>query len=265
VIGQLGQSMDGFIASRTGDSRHVTGHDDREHLHRLRALADAVVVGAGTVSADDCQLTVRAVTGPNPVRVVIDPQARIPLGSQVLTDAATPTIWMIGHNAAAPSALPDHVRLHRLHMADDFAPGRILKSLAEFGLRRVLVEGGGITVSRFLRAGALDRLFITTAPILIGDGVPGIRFDGTDALSGALAAPSRRFVFGDDVCTEFDFAAAWPSSVHGELATTASPTAGGEDTAEEPVLGNTATFAGAAAPIGQLPGDDRRTRNIANQ
>jgi 3,4-dihydroxy 2-butanone 4-phosphate synthase/GTP cyclohydrolase II len=222
VIGQLGQSADGFIASRTGDSRNVTGEGDREHLHRLRALVDAVVVGAGTVSADDCQLTVRAVPGTNPVRVVVDPHARIPLNSCLLTDGAAPTIWLVGRDAAIPSGVGTHVRPYRLHTADDFALDEILESLTALGLRRVLVEGGGRTVSRFLHAGALDRLFLTTAPILIGDGIPGIRFDGTDALSGASTGRVRRFIFGADVCTEFDFATADGSAMRSR------PTAVGE-------------------------------------
>ena len=78
----------------------------------------------------------------------------------------------------------------------------ILDALAERGLRRVLVEGGGRLVSSFLAAGALDRLFVTCAPVLIGDGVPGLRFSGTDVLADAIRPPSRRLVLGDDVCTE---------------------------------------------------------------
>ena len=79
AFAQLGQSLDGFIATRTGDADYVTGEEDRCHLHRLRALADAVVVGAGTAVADDPQLTVRACAGANPVRVVLDPRGRVPL------------------------------------------------------------------------------------------------------------------------------------------------------------------------------------------
>lgn len=206
VIGQLGQSLDGFIASRTGDARFVTGSEDREHLHRLRALVDAVVIGASTVTADDCLLTVRAVEGPNPLRVVLDPHARIPATSLVLTDGAAPTLWLVGTEATVPTDLADNVSARRLAAAD-FAPERLLDMLADLGRPRVLVEGGGHTVSRFLEAGALDRLYLTCAPILVGDGVPGIRFTGSDALSDALSAPVRRFEFGRDVCTEFDFSA----------------------------------------------------------
>ena len=88
VLAQLGQSLDGFIASRTGHAEFVTGPEDREHLHRLRALVDAVVVGVGTVAADDCRLTVRAVPGPHPTRVVLDPSARAPLTSAGATPCA---------------------------------------------------------------------------------------------------------------------------------------------------------------------------------
>lgn len=207
VVAQLGQSMDGFIASRTGDACFVTGEEDREHLHRLRALVDAVVVGAGTVTADDCQLTVRSVTGAHPVRVVLDPTARIPLGSLLLTDPVAPTLWLVGPDAQVPERVADHVEVHRLHTLDDFAPRRVLALLRDQGLCRVLVEGGGVTVSKFLHDGVLDRLMITTAPKLVGDGVPGIRFEGSDRLAGALTAPVRRFVLGEDVCSEFHFAA----------------------------------------------------------
>ena len=208
VNGQLGQSLDGFIASRTGDARFVTGEADREHLHRMRALVDAVIVGAGTVQADDCRLTVRAVPGSDPVRVILDPRARIPRDSQVLTDAGAPTLWLVGAGAETPDGLAPHVSVHRLGDERGFEPAALLEFLAGLGLGRVLVEGGGLTVSRFLRAGCLDRLFLTSAPLLVGDGVAGIRFSGADALSGALSAPIRRFVLGEDVCTEFDFTAA---------------------------------------------------------
>lgn len=211
VLAQLGQSADGFIAARTGDSNFVTGPADREHLQRLRALVDAVVVGVGTVGSDDCRLTVRDVEGPNPVRVVLDPAARAPVGSVVFTDGAAPTMWFIGPDAEAPKGMPDQVEIVRLPVKTTasgirFDPAVVLIALAERGLGRVLVEGGGRIVSAFLSAGVLDRLFLTTAPVLIGDGVPGLRFSGSDKLSDALRAPARRFLFGADTCMEFDLA-----------------------------------------------------------
>jgi diaminohydroxyphosphoribosylaminopyrimidine deaminase / 5-amino-6-(5-phosphoribosylamino)uracil reductase len=210
VLAQLGQSLDGFIASRTGDACFVTGPADRTHLHCLRSLVDAVVVGVGTVAADDCRLTVRAVPGPNPVRVVLDPHARAPRDAHVLVVGDAPTLWVVADEGPEPPAPAPHVEVLRLRRRDHdqtFAPAAVLAALTARGLGRVLVEGGGVTVSRFLQAGVLDRLLVTTAPLLVGDGVPGLRFQGRDRLADALRVPSRRFVLGDDVCVELDLAA----------------------------------------------------------
>ncbi|HLS24558.1 MAG TPA: GTP cyclohydrolase II [Beutenbergiaceae bacterium] len=207
VVGQLGQSLDGFIASRTGDAEFVTGAEDREHLHRLRALVDAVLVGVGTVTADDCRLTVRAVPGRNPVRVVLDPRGRAPRGAQVFIDGAAPTLWLVGPSARVPDSVASHVQVVRLEDDGHADPAKILSLLREHGLGRILVEGGGRVVSSFLHARVLDRLFLSTAPVLIGDGVPGVRFDGADALADAVRAPIRRFMLGQDVCTEVDLRA----------------------------------------------------------
>jgi len=213
VVAQLGQSLDGFIAARTGDACFVTGEADRTHLHRLRALVDAVIVGVGTVVADDCQLTVRAVSGPNPVRVVLDPEGRAPRDAHVLTTADAPTWWVVAEDRPAPTKPAAHVEVVQLARSHgSFAPGQIVAALRARGLGRVLVEGGGITVSRFLSAGALDRLFVTTAPLLVGDGVPGLCFDGEDRLADAVRAPSRRFLLDDDVCVELDLSRAKPGA-----------------------------------------------------
>src|SRR6201991_2834844 len=80
VVGQLGQSLDGRIATETGHSHYINGPAGLAHLHRLRALVDAVVVGIGTALADNPQLTVRRVSGPHPARVVIDTRGRLPAG-----------------------------------------------------------------------------------------------------------------------------------------------------------------------------------------
>ncbi|MGW8950318.1 RibD family protein [Streptomyces sp. NPDC055709] len=209
TFAQLGQSLDGFIATRKGDADYVTGAEDREHLHRLRALADAVVVGAGTAVADDPRLTVRACTGPNPVRVVLDPHGRVPLRRQVFTDGAAPTLWVVGADSERGQAGPDAERMPGVDVLTlpdraAFAPGRLVHELARRGLGRVLVEGGGVTVSRFLHEGALDRLYVTVAPVLIGDGVPGLGFPGPELMRDALRPPTRRAFLGEDTLFEFD-------------------------------------------------------------
>ncbi|MFG2757847.1 RibD family protein [Streptomyces wuyuanensis] len=210
TFAQLGQSLDGFIATRKGDADYVTGPEDREHLHRLRALSDAVVVGAGTAVADDPRLTVRACPGPHPVRVVLDPHGRVPAARQVFTDGAAPTLWVVGAGSGHGQA--DHadgsgVDVLVLPDTAAFAPRRLVHELARRGLGRVLVEGGGVTVSRFLHEGALDRLYVTVAPVLIGDGVPGLAFPGPDVMRDALRPPVRRAFLGEDTLFELDLRA----------------------------------------------------------
>jgi GTP cyclohydrolase II len=218
TIAQLAQSVDGFIASRTGDANYVSGAEDREHLHRLRALVDAVVVGAQTVTADDPQLTTRTVPGPSPVRVIIDPHGRVPPNSRVLNDGRVETLWCVATGSEAPRKLAAHVELVTLKLeAGRFPPQALLDMLRARGLGRVLIEGGGRTVSDFLAAGVLNRLYLTTAPILVGDGIPGVRFAGADLLADAITASVQRFSLGADICTVFDFAAApEPSSGQGQ-------------------------------------------------
>lgn len=209
TFAQLGQSLDGFIASRTGDADYVTGEEDREHLHRLRALADAVLVGAGTAVSDDPQLTVRACTGDSPVRVVLDPHGRVSPRSRVFSDGAAPTLWVVGADSqqhGGPMTNNKVAGVDVLILPDSaaFAPRRLVHELARRGLGRVLVEGGGVTVSRFLHARVLHRLYVTVAPLLIGDGVPGIGFAGPDLLRDALRPPTRCAALGEDTLFELD-------------------------------------------------------------
>jgi GTP cyclohydrolase II len=218
TIAQLAQSVDGFIASRTGDANYVSGAEDREHLHRLRALVDAVVVGAQTITADDPQLTTRTVPGPSPVRVIIDPHGRVPRDARVLNDGRAKTLWCVAPGTAPPPQLAAHVQIVTIELeAGRFPPQTLLDMLRAHRLGRVLIEGGGRTVSDFLAAGVLDRLYLTTAPILVGDGIPGVRFAGADLLADAITASIQRFSLGADICTVFDFAAARePSSGQGQ-------------------------------------------------
>jgi 3,4-dihydroxy 2-butanone 4-phosphate synthase / GTP cyclohydrolase II len=149
------------------------------------------------------------VPGPSPARVIIDPAARIPRDARVLTDGSAKTLWCVAATVDSQAGLASHVEVVSLAAANGwFEPQAVLDKLRERGLGRVLVEGGGRTVSDFLAAGVLDRLYLTTAPILVGDGIPGVRFAGADLIGDALTASVRRFSLGPDICTVFDFAAA---------------------------------------------------------
>src|SRR5262245_3629424 len=152
TLAHLGQSLDGYIATASGDSYYVTGPDNVRHLHRLRALSSAVVVGAGTIARDDPRLTVRHVAGPNPVRVVLDPSARLDVARRVFTDGAAPTI--VVHAAGLDAPAPGNAEILRVPVdGGGLNLGVLLERLRERGHACVFVEGGGSTVSRFIEAG----------------------------------------------------------------------------------------------------------------
>lgn len=201
TVGHLGQSLDGFIATHSGESQFVTGGENILHLHRMRALCDAVVVGAGTVAADDPQLTTRHVAGPSPVRVVLDPTRRLADHYRVFNDDSADTLYVCGKSFAGESET--HVGRATLVAVDENASGidvgEVLRLLHARGCHRVFVEGGGVTVSMFLEANLLDRLQIAIAPLLIGDGRPAIRLPPRTTLSDCHRPRYRVFRMGADV------------------------------------------------------------------
>ena len=206
VIGQCGQSIDARIATPTGHSHYINGEAGLTHLHRLRALVDAVVIGVGTAIADDPQLTVRRVDGESPARIVIDPKGRLPASARLLTRDGVRRLVITA--ADATPALPDDVEIVPLATADgELAPATILTALAARGFRRLLIEGGANTVSRFLAARCLDRLHILVAPIILGSGQSSLNLPPIARVEEATRASMRAHVLGPDVLLDCDLSA----------------------------------------------------------
>ena len=205
VLAHLGQSLDGRIATRTGDSHYVNGPENIDHLHRMRALADAVVVGAGTVRNDDARLTTRRVPGPSPARVVIDPRRSLDGTQRMFAADGAPVIVVCA--ADAPMAdVPEHVEVIGLPAdGGHLAPQAVVAALAARGLHRVFVEGGGATVSRFLAAGCLHRLQIAVAPLILGSGRHGLELPPISRLAEATRLRWRLYPMGADTLFDCDF------------------------------------------------------------
>jgi diaminohydroxyphosphoribosylaminopyrimidine deaminase/5-amino-6-(5-phosphoribosylamino)uracil reductase len=205
VIGQIGQSLDGRIATATGRSHYINGAAGLAHLHRLRALVDAVVVGVGTAVADDPRLTVRRVDGPNPARVVIDPRGRLAPSARLLADDGARRIVVTGSESARGIPGAELLQLPAVH--GHIPPAAILRALAALGLRRVLIEGGAHTVSRFLAERCLDRLHVVVAPIILGDGRPSFALEPIDHVEEALHPPTRIHSLDGETLFDCDFSA----------------------------------------------------------
>ena len=210
---KLATSLDGRIATGSGESQWITGPPARERAHALRAAHDAIMVGTGTVLADDPQLTCRlpGLAHRSPVRVVVDRHLRIPPTRRLISDARAVPVWVLTLPSADPERRQAFLRAGATVIDIDPSPdgngslAAALAALGERGITRLLVEGGGHLAAAFVRAGLIDRLVWVHAPMLIGgDGIPAIAEVGLEVLSKApsFTRLSTETV-GDDVLTVF--------------------------------------------------------------
>jgi diaminohydroxyphosphoribosylaminopyrimidine deaminase/5-amino-6-(5-phosphoribosylamino)uracil reductase len=199
VVAHLGQSLDGRIGPLNGNPEAITGHEDMTHNHRMRALFDVVLVGGATVLHDNPTLTVRHVEGRNPVRVVVDPERRLSASYGLFNDGLAPTLLLCREELRAPGAR--HGKAEVLGVPGACSPSAVLAALRREGLPRVFIEGGGVTVSRFLAAGCLDRLQLAVSPLIMGQGKPGIELGETLRLRPVV----RRFELAADILFECCF------------------------------------------------------------
>lgn len=207
VTVKLALTIDGFMADHRGASTWITGEESRKEVHRLRAEHDAVLVGAGTVSADDPLLTVRAVPGANPIRVVVDPRlAASPLSRVFHTgEAKTVIVAGRGHRRAGVDT-GNPVRSFTLGLRQDglFDWLELLRLLhRELGILSVLVEGGAGTAGTLLASGLVDELIVMSGPKIIGQGLSPfhkLKLPLPGALNWRLFQVRR---FGDDLCARY--------------------------------------------------------------
>jgi diaminohydroxyphosphoribosylaminopyrimidine deaminase/5-amino-6-(5-phosphoribosylamino)uracil reductase len=213
VTFKLATSLDGRIAIASGESQWITGPPARERAHALRASHDAIMVGTGTVVADDPQLTCRlpGLGHRSPVRVVIDRHLRIPWAARIIADAHRVPTWVLTLRSADPGRraafLANGVTL--IDVNDDGEEqidlAAALGALGERGITRLLVEGGARLAAAFFRARLVDRLVWVHAPLVIGgDGIPAIAGFDLAALVDARAFERLSTeTIGDDVLTTF--------------------------------------------------------------
>lgn len=199
------QTLDGRIATRTRNSQWISGERSLVLAHQLRASHEAVMVGIGTVVADDPKLTVRLVPGPCPLRVVADSTLRLPDGASLLTDGAARTLVVT--TSQAPRQRVEAVRqagVEVLEVAVDDEGHcdleELLAGLAAAGVRSLLVEGGGCLITSFLRHRFVDRLVVCIAPKVLGSGIEAVGDLDIRRLSDALTFSTAQFVpLGEDV------------------------------------------------------------------
>jgi GTP cyclohydrolase II len=216
VVLKYAQTLDGRIATASGDARWISGEQERTVSHALRAASDAVMVGVGTVLADDPQLTVRMVPGASPTRVVLDSTLRLPDDARVLDDDA-PTVILTTARAEPAKRAALQARGVIVHVIAE-RDGRVdldeaLACLRQLGLQLVLVEGGAGVITALLRARAVDRLIAAIAPLVIGTGTSAVEHLDVDRIVEGIHLSNRMILpIGDDVLLAWDVEAVSPTT-----------------------------------------------------
>jgi diaminohydroxyphosphoribosylaminopyrimidine deaminase / 5-amino-6-(5-phosphoribosylamino)uracil reductase len=206
---KLATTLDGRIATHTGESRWITGEAARARTHLMRAQHDAIMVGAATAFADDPQLTVRlpGLEERSPVRIIMDAHLRLPLTAQVVAGARDVPTWIFVQDGADPlrrQAFEDcgvEILEAPLDAAGNLSASAALQVLGERGLTRLLVEGGSRLAAALLRDDLVDRIaWFRAARIMGGDGIPAAVPFGVDRLEQTPAfVPLGMARVGDDI------------------------------------------------------------------
>jgi GTP cyclohydrolase II len=210
VVLKYAQTLDGRIATSGGDSKWISGSQERRVSHALRAACDAVLVGAGTVLADDPLLTVRMVPGASPIRVVVDSTLRVPPDAQVFGPDAVTVVLTSGRSSPERRAALRRrgVRVEVVRAAPggvDLAAG--LARLRTLGIRCLLVEGGSRIITSALRERLADRLVVAVAPLLLGAGTDAVGDLGSGLVRDGLRLANRTVhQLGPDVLVAGDLA-----------------------------------------------------------
>jgi GTP cyclohydrolase II len=208
VVLKYAQTVDGRIATRHGDARWISSEPERRISHALRAACDAVLVGVGTATVDDPQLTVRMVSGPSPLRVVLDSTLRLPPTARVLDDQAG-TIMITTPRSSEERRAALRARAVGVHVVEPGPRGvdlaAALATLRSEGVRSLLVEGGARVITSFLAEKLVDRLVVGIAPTIIGTGIDAVGDLGVARVAESLHLTNRSVhMAGDDLVVAAD-------------------------------------------------------------
>lgn len=198
-IGQIGQSLDGKIALLNGNSHYINDKNSISYLHSLRSICDAVVVGVNTIRKDDPLLTTRAIKGPNPQRIIIDPSLKLTNKYQVFKDGM-------------PNIIFTHSKLNKkfnntqiYKLPERNFTNLIYQNINRLGYKLVLVEGGSKTISKFLENKLLNIMQFIIAPTIIGSGINSINIEPITNLKNVIRTKNNIFKFGKEIIVSLEF------------------------------------------------------------
>jgi len=198
-IGQIGQSLDGKIALLNGNSHYINDKNSISYLHSLRSICDAVVVGVNTIRKDDPLLTTRAIKGPNPQRIIIDPSLKLTNKYQVFKDGMPNIIFT--HSKINKKF--NNTQIYKLPERN--FTNLIYQNINRLGYKLVLVEGGSKTISKFLENRLLNIMQFIIAPTIIGSGINSINIEPITNLKNVIRTKNNIFKFGKEIIVSLEF------------------------------------------------------------
>ena len=198
-IGQIGQSLDGKIALLNGNSHYINDKNSISYLHSLRSICDAMIVGVNTIRKDDPLLTTRAIKGPNPQRIIIDPSLKLTNKYKVFKDGM-------------PNIIFTHSKLNKkfnntqiYQLPERNFTNLIYQNINRLGYKLVLVEGGSKTISKFLENRLLNIMQFIIAPTIIGSGINSINIEPITNLKNVIRTKNNIFKFGKEIIVSLEF------------------------------------------------------------
>ena len=198
-IGQIGQSLDGKIALLNGNSHYINDKNSISYLHSLRSICDAVVVGVNTIRKDDPLLTTRAIKGPNPQRIIIDPSLKLTNKYKVFKDGMHNIIFT--HSKINKKF--NNTKIYKLPERN--FTNLIYQNINRLGYKLVLVEGGSKTISKFLENKLLNIMQFIIAQTFIGSGINSINIEPITNLKNVIRTKNNIYKFGKEIIVSLEF------------------------------------------------------------
>jgi len=207
LAGHVTQTLDGRIACENGQSKWIGNEADLRHAHRMRALLDGVMIGAGTALCDDPQLTVRHVEGPDPRRIVLSGRGRVLRGGAGLRVFTPPGCDVVVDETIEDPLHDPMARLIRVRSkTGSIEPGAILGALRDRGIHSIYLEGGSTAVSSFLQARCIDLLQVHIAAMVMGSGLPSFVLPAVDHVKDSI-----KFVMSHAMLDGHVLLSCWPA------------------------------------------------------
>ena len=195
IVGHLAQSLDGFIATRSGESKYISCKQNIEHIHRIRAISDVILVGARTILLDNPCLTTRLVKGNNPMRLILDPNNKLKGVEKVFKHHDKNGFRIIGSNE-----LSKEENIFKLPIVKNtFKLNHLIDLFKKLNKKIIFIEGGGYTISEFYKNNCLDRLHLCLSPTIIGKGKSSFLIENKKSMKDFKNHDIRYYKMGEDI------------------------------------------------------------------